>query len=116
MCYVKNPLQLQRAEQHVHVLGNHEDSLGDTVPYSGKYDAVCIHGIELHSLKYLKSIRKTCPCNIHVYPLKPHFYIAKLWYAGVYLFFLFLLQNIGCGYSSEPPRRGGSNVYPQSMF
>ena len=58
-------------------------------------------------------IMKTCPCN--VYPLKPHFYIVKLGYAGVYLFFLFLLQNIDCGYSLEPPRRGGSNVYPQSM-
>ena len=53
-------------------------------------------------------IRKTCPCNI--YPLKPHFYIVKLGFAGVYLFFLFLLQNIDCGYSLEPPRRGGSNV------
>ena len=40
-------------------------------------------------------IRKTCPCN--VYPLEPHFYVAKLGYAGVYLFFLFLLQNIDCG-------------------
>ena len=36
-------------------------------------------------------IRKTCPCN--EYPLKPHFYIAKLGYAGVYLFFLFLLKT-----------------------
>ena len=26
------------------------------------------------------------------------------------------LQNIDCGYSLEPPRRGGSNEYPQSMF
>ena len=51
-----------------------------------------------------------------VYPLGPHLYIAKLGYAGVYLFFLFLLQNINRGYSLEPPRRGGSNVYPQSMF
>ena len=59
-------------------------------------------------------IRKTCPCN--VYPLKTHFYIAKNGFVGVYLFFLFLLQNIDCGYSLEPPRRGGSNVYPQSMF
>ena len=65
---------------------------------------------------YLSSlIRKTCPCN--EYPLKPHFYIEKkLGFAGVYLFFLFLLQNIDCGYSLEPPQRGGSNVYPQSMF
>ena len=25
-------------------------------------------------------------------------------------------QNIHCGYSLEPPRRGGSSEYPQSMF
>ena len=26
------------------------------------------------------------------------------------------VQNIDCGYSLEPPRRGGSNEYAQSMF
>ena len=26
------------------------------------------------------------------------------------------VQNIDCRYSLEPPRRGGSNEYPQSMF
>ena len=55
------------------------------------------------------AIRKT-------YPLEPHFYIVKLGYAGVYLFFLFLLQNIDCGHSLELPRRGGSNEYPQSVL
>ena len=25
-------------------------------------------------------------------------------------------QNIDCGYSLEPPQRGGSKEYPQSMF
>ena len=25
-------------------------------------------------------------------------------------------QNIDCGYLSEPPLRGGSDEYPQSMF
>ena len=25
-------------------------------------------------------------------------------------------QNIDCGYSLEPPRRGGSNEYPQPLF
>ena len=25
-------------------------------------------------------------------------------------------KNIDCGYSLDPPRRGGSNEYPQSMF
>ena len=43
---------------------------------------------------------KTCLCK--VYHLEPHFYI--LGFAGVYLLFLFLLQNIDCGYSLEPPR------------
>ena len=30
--------------------------------------------------------------------------------------FLISAQNIDCGYSLEPPRWGGSNEYPQSMF
>ena len=62
----------------------------------------------------LIGITKTCPCD--VYPLEPHLYIEKLGFAGVYLFFLFLLQNIDCGYMLEPHRRCGSNEYPQCMF
>ena len=34
----------------------------------------------------------------------------------VYIIFLFLLKNIGCGHPLEPPRRGGSNEYSQSVF
>ena len=49
-------------------------------------------------------------------PLKPHFYIVKLGFTGVYIIFLISAQNIDCEYSLEPPRRGGSNEYPQSMF
>ena len=49
-------------------------------------------------------------------PLKPHFYIVKLGFTGIYIIFLISAQNIDCGYSLEPPRRGGSNEYPQSMF
>ena len=30
--------------------------------------------------------------------------------------FLIFAQNIDCGYTLEPPHRGGSNKYPQSMF
>ena len=30
--------------------------------------------------------------------------------------FLISAQNIDCGQSLEPPRRGGSNEYPQYMF
>ena len=31
-------------------------------------------------------------------------------------YFLIFAQNIDCGYTLEPPQRGGSNEYPQSMF
>ena len=61
-----------------------------------------------------KFITKTCLYNFD--PLKPHFYIVKLGFTGVYIIFLISAKNIDCGYSLEPPRRGGSNEYPQSMF
>ena len=32
------------------------------------------------------------------------------------IFFHISAQNMDCWYSLEPPRRGGSNEYPQSMF
>ena len=37
---------------------------------------------------------------------KPHFYIGKLGFAGVYLIFLFLVQNIHYGYPLELPQGG----------
>ena len=33
-----------------------------------------------------------------------------------YDIFLVFVQNIDFGYTLEPPRRGGSNEYPQSIF
>ena len=59
-------------------------------------------------------ITKTCLYNFD--PLEPHFYIEKLGFTGVYIIFLIFAQNIDCWYSLEPPHRGGSNEYPQSMF
>ena len=35
---------------------------------------------------------------------------------GMHYFSYFWSKNIDCEYSLEPPRRGGSNEYPQSMF
>ena len=34
----------------------------------------------------------------------------------IFNIFLIFAQNIDCGFTLEPPRRGGSNEYPQSMF
>ena len=64
--------------------------------------------------KKMALITRTCLYNVD--PLEPHFYIVKLGFTGVYIIFLFLLKNIDCGYSLEPPRQGSSNEYPQSMF
>ena len=63
----------------------------------------------------LFSITKTRPYNFG--PLKPHLYIVKMRLStGVYIIFLILLKNIDCGYSLEPPRRGGSNEYDNLCF
>ena len=48
----------------------------------------------------------TKPCLYNFDPLKPHFYIVKLGFTGVYIIFLMSAQK----------HRGGSNEYPQSMF
>ena len=37
-------------------------------------------------------------------------------FRGFFFIFLIFAQNIDCGYTLEPPRRGGSNEYPQYMF
>ena len=63
---------------------------------------------------YFLHITKTCLYNFD--PLKPHIYVVKLGFRGVYIIFLISAQKHRLWYSLEPPRRGGSNEYPQSMF
>ena len=61
----------------------------------------------------------------HFYPLQKHAYsnILKILQPKTgkfpdknYDIFHISAQNIDCGYLLEPPRRGGSNEYSQSMF
>ena len=73
---------------------------------------MCLLGTQMFPPLY--NITKTRLYNFD--PLKPHIYIVKLGFKGVYIIFLIPAQNIDCGYSLEPPRRGGSDDYPQSMF
>ena len=56
---------------------------------------------------------KTCPCNIQRFfsPVQSENFIGFF-----KIFFLIFAQNIDCGYTLEPTRRGGSNEYPQPMF
>ena len=59
-------------------------------------------------------ITKTCLYNVD--PLKPHFYIVKLGFIGVYIIFRISAQKHRLWYSLERPRWGSYNEYPQSMF
>ena len=75
---------------------------------------LCPHCLVLVKPRWPSLHQATCSCDS--YPLTPHLYIVKLRLTGVYIIFLYLLLNIDCGYSLEPPHLCGSNEYPQSMF
>ena len=64
------------------------------------------------SVVLMGRITQTCPCNILQYFTAVKMIIFRL----LLFFFFFFAQNIDCGYTLEPPQRGGSNEYPQSMF
>ena len=55
---------------------------------------------------------KICPCNIQRFfsAVKIENFITK----KIYMFYIYA-QNIDRGYTLEPPQRGGSNEYLQSM-
>ena len=59
------------------------------------------------------------PSRKHAYViltlLNPTFYSKTGVSRGIH-YLLISAQNIDCGYSLDPPRRGGSNEYPESMF
>ena len=62
------------------------------------------------------SIKKTHPCNIQRFfsDVKIENFIRKK--KKKKIFFHIFDQNIDYGYTLEPPRRSGSNEYPQFMF
>ena len=62
---------------------------------------------------YVHHIMKTCLFKyiLKILPPKNENFQIK-----IRIYFHISAQNIDCGYSLEPPRRGGSNEYPQSMF
>ena len=60
-------------------------------------------------------ITKTRPCNIqNFWGYKNEKFSVEFFFL-IFSYFIFA-QNIDCGYTLEPLRRGGSNEYPQSMF
>ena len=70
----------------------------ETLPLNSQQNIGIYHWLEGSSRKH---------AYIILTPLKSTF---------IYIIFHISAQNIDCGYSLEPPRRGGSNRYPPSMF
>ena len=66
------------------------------------------------TIKHTNSFASRKHAYINLAPSTPH--IVKLGFIGLYIIFLIVLNNIDCGYSLQPPRRCGSNEYPQSVF
>ena len=58
------------------------------------------------------------PLRKHAHMIYSNFFMAKInnFHRNFFDIFLIFAKNIDCGYTLEPPRRGGSNEYPQSMF
>ena len=67
----------------------------------------CTNCLHHHGILY--TIRKTCPCNKLLFSCENENINRKFDTLNI------LAQNIDCGYTLEPPRRGGSNEYPQPM-
>ena len=60
------------------------------------------HKVYLLMLRNKVHITKTCLYSFD--PLKPHLYLIKVGFTGVYIIFLISAQNIDCGYSLELSR------------
>ena len=83
--------------------------------------------LHYHLIKAFQNLNPMCNESqqnacIH-YKNRPMQYIAKKFrcknenfHWKTFDIFLIFAKNIDCGYTLEPPHRGGSNEYPQSMF
>ena len=84
----------------------------NSLVFGFKFFYTSTHMIYLNSLKYW---------DRYAYVLRKHAYsnilkINENFQIKNSDIFHISAQNINCGYLLEPPRRGGSNEYPQSMF
>ena len=80
--------------------------------HSDASDKICTNTTYLWHIKQMIHY-ENAPLQIY-----RKFHLQKLKFFQIKISDIFHIsaQNIDCGYSLEPPRRGGSNKYPQSMF
>ena len=83
--------------------------------FSESWKAYTMTSKENETLLNTTSLQKHAYTNIQkVSPPKTYFFFFSDKKKLCYIFYI-SAQNIDCGYSLEPPRRGGSNEYPQCM-
>ena len=91
----------------MHIRANKHGNVYTVTHWSNDVD-VKSNGIDSNGTDISVSVIKITPvtktCLYNFDPLKPHFYIVKLGFTGVYIIFLISAQNIDCGYSFEPSR------------
>ena len=78
---------------------------------------VCFNSLRKHAYSNIYKISLPKAENFQI--KKPHYfsYFCKTENFQIKnIIFHISAQNIDCGYSLEPPRRGGSNEYPQFML
>ena len=97
-------------DEPISSLGGNEKPPIKTTSQTRTQNLACFTSAQTHIRHSIEILHQE---NISV---KSHFFREKLGFAGVNLFFLFLLQNIDCGYPLEPLQRGCSHLYPQSLF
>ena len=82
--------------------------LHENVRFEYMYPHICNAEIVFKALHY-----ENTPIQIF---WKFHHQKWEVFRSKIWFFFHISAQNIDCEYSLEPPRRGGSNEYPQSML
>ena len=78
-----------------------------------------------HSIHFHDKMRKVPQISLNIYSLRKHAY-SNIWKISppktenfqkkISDIFHISAQNIDCGHSLEPPRRGGSNEYHNICF
>ena len=82
------------------------------MPLDLKHNSIHMYWVPRRSEKGENPLRKHAYLNI-LKTLPPKNENFQIKHSDI---FHISAQNIDCGYSLEPPQRGGSNKYPQSMF
>ena len=97
-CYYRKPIALMTLEKFEQTLV--QRVIQNYFIYKNSYINIFAYSYEKPLSQRSGAMLKQIPSRKHLYkfnPLKPHFYIVKLGFTGVYIIFLISARNIDCG-------------------